>query len=45
MQMNEIKTGLRLNLDVSVYAKSEINAYQMKEIRERLLKEKRLRIF
>ena len=38
--MEEIRKGLEDNLDVSIYAKTDFDEYQMKEIRERLLKEK-----
>ena len=39
-QQEEIKLGLEDNLDVSVYAKPEIQHSEMKEIRRNLLKDK-----
>ena len=32
-QKEEILKGLKSNLDVSIYAKTEFNEYQMREIR------------
>ena len=40
--MDEIKLGLKYNLDVSIYAKSEISWEKMREIRKQLLKESTL---
>ena len=34
--MDEIKEGLQANLDVSIYAKPELNYYQMHQIRQGL---------
>ena len=39
-QKKEIRKGLIENLDISIYAKKELHFSQMREIRERLLKEK-----
>ena len=38
--MEEIRRGLEDDLDVSLYAKPEFSEWKMKEIREKLLKEK-----
>ena len=38
--MSEIRKGLKDNLDVSKYAKSEYNWEQMEEIKLKLFKEK-----
>ena len=41
--MREIREGLERNLDVSIYAKPEFHSSQMREIREKLLKESTLK--
>ena len=41
--MIQIREGLKDNLDVSKYANPEYNWQQMKEIREKLLKESTLK--
>ena len=38
--MEQIRLGLKQGLDVSVYAKTEITAKEMEQIREKSLKEK-----
>ena len=40
-QLLQVLWGLEDGLDVSIYAKKEIDWREMKEIRERLLREKR----
>ena len=40
--MEQIRLGLKDNLDISIYAKSEIPWQEMKEIRLKLLKESTL---
>ena len=40
--MNEIKEGLKDNLDVSIYAKPEFSWMKMEQIREELLEESTL---
>jgi len=40
--MLEIRIGLKQNLDVSIYAKTELSAKQMDQIRMKLLKESTL---
>ena len=42
LQMEEIRLGLKNNLDVSLYANSEISWQEMKEIRLKLLEESTL---
>ena len=39
--MAQIRWGMSQELDVSIYAKPEYNFCEMREIRERLLKEKK----
>ena len=43
LQQQEILKGLKANLDISIYAKKELTDEQMKEIREKLLKESTLK--
>ena len=40
-QKEEILEGLEANIDVSIYTKLKYNSCKMREIRERLLKEKK----
>ena len=41
-QKTQIRLGLKENLDVSIYAKPEFHSSQMREIKEKLLKESTL---
>ena len=42
-QQSEIRLGLEDNLDVFLYAKKELNVWQMEEIRLKLLRESTLK--
>ena len=43
--MEQIRLGLKEDLDVSIYAKSEYSWEQMKKIRKRLLKKNKFNWF